>query len=176
MEWKKVWNGIDWNKAQTLATIGLLIFAGWSLYLSNKTADRANDISEELIRLTPSNSAYIDAELTYYVENMVSRFTSGTKMDDEGIISITLFNTGQMDTGSINIRLKEDHRNFDFPTRRIENIPSRNNSDVSLDFKVKDIKDIVGTHELTFRIYCANCLNQDKILYKTIYFRIVNYS
>lgn len=159
----------NWIAIEAIATILLLIFAVVSLFLSNKTSNQA---LKTLERLSPS-SAYIEFTPAYWIGNDIEDYASNIKNKNlNNYIAFNIINTGQIDSGKIVISYWGNDKNFLFEDKKIKNLPRKTSNITEIQFKVNDSSNILGYHNLLFRIYCENCLEQQKLIFKEINLKI----
>ena len=164
--------GIDSNKV--LAIVAIL-----TLIASVIASTNSINLSKKIIDMTPSKYAYIDSMTTDFINQnfYVSLENVNNKKGLE--IGFNMINTGQLNSGKIQITTREIYNsdyNFTLQPIDILDIDSKSNKAFKLNFSITKPLTSFGNHQINLSIFCMNCYEQGILNTKTIFICIYNNS
>jgi len=142
----------------TIATIMMVIVMAFQtsiLFKQTKILDRTSASKTAFLELNPSQ--FIDGNYYYY--------STTPKIGDNNQVQFTILNTGSIDTGRISVIQENILSNFEIKTLIIENIPARQSNKSEINIKIINTTNIANTHDLLWKIYCANCFDQKQVVF-----------
>lgn len=170
---------INLEEINTICSMILAFVAVIALVASGIASYQSNKLSKQVINLTPSKYANLDSILSDYLGNMDFDAYMNINNTNQTEVHINLVNTGQLNTGAVQISKRDEFNSdnyFSLHDVNIPDIPSKSNNATSLTFDVNNAPGIIGLHQINLSIYCANCLEQGTLKMKTIYICIYNES
>jgi hypothetical protein len=169
-----------WSRSDIICLVGaigslvLAAVAVWALVSSTQASDKTNNLNERLINMTPSRYAYIDATTIRYLDNHEVFYLKEIEEGTEVNLSLNIINTGQLNTGGIEIGERYDDPVFNFNIVQVRDIESMKNNVSIISFRIKNYTNILGVHPVNITINCPNCLEQGQSIDKQIFICIAN--
>jgi len=169
----------DWNKITAISSLILALATIIAIFISIISISDSHSLNQKVIDMTPSKYAHIDFVLAYYTGNIDYDAFMNIKNRNFTQVGFNIINTGQLNTGQVQIA-KIDELNsdttFSLDVVNIPDIASKTNNLSMLTFNVKNYSNILGLHQINLSVFCINCLEQGFATIHPIYICIYNES
>jgi hypothetical protein len=162
----KTGNKDEYNKDMmmlfTVIQIVLLFFQAMILLNQNVIQTQQKDI---LKQTSSPRYANIDFTLSQYVGNTayfpISNINNKKQFNiSKDNIGINIINTGQLNTGEIQLSQRYSDNNLFFDTLNVGDINSKSNKAFWINFTVTNYTNLIGEHRVNLTVFCPNCFEQ----------------
>jgi len=155
----------EFNKGMILILTVIEVFL---LFFQSAILQNQNNIQEQqkeiLKQTSPAKYASIDPLLSQYIGNTAYFTVSDIKSrEDAGAsnrVGLNIINTGQLNTGEVQLSQRYANDVFQFETLSIGDIFSKSNKAFWMNFSVSNYSNILGAHKINLTIFCPNCFEQ----------------
>ena len=121
--------------------------------------------TEVLRRTSPSRTAYLKTDFSQFKGD--DYFYSGAlSIGEKRNINFIFLNIGSVDTGRVVVTQEQTLLNFQIEHLIIENIPAGTFNESKVILKVINTTNIRGSHDVSWRTFCANCFDQEQVIFK----------
>ena len=176
--------GKNWNKINAICSIILATVAVLALVASVITSRNSDELSRQVIAMTPSKYAYIDSMQTDYFGNIIYEpiaNVNNSMFDWSTRVNFNIINSGQLNTGNIQVSKRPElnsDNTFDLKDININDISSKGNDAFRLNFSLANNSNLLGLHQINLSINCPNCVGEgaNGRIISTIYICVYNNS